>query len=146
MSTETSTETATLPWSGRVDHHCFGCSPVNPAGLRLEFHDDGDTLSAEFSLDKHYESYPGVVHGGILALICDETMGNLVVMRLGVPALTTSMRTRYVGIVSVGRRYRCVARMTPGESLVPASAEILDSGGAVLGAATASYLPQRSAA
>lgn len=131
--------TAVLPWSGRADHHCFGCSPANPIGLALEFTEDGDSLSTEFKLDKHYESYPGVVHGGILALVCDETMGNLVVMRLGAPALTTSMRTRYVGVVRVGARYRCVARAEFSGPLVRASAEVLDSDGVVLGTATAHY-------
>ncbi|KAA9151248.1 PaaI family thioesterase [Amycolatopsis acidicola] len=137
--------TATLPWAG-TEHHCFGCSPDNPSGLRLEFTDDGDTLSAEFELDHHYESYPGVVHGGILAVICDETMGNLIVLRLGVPALTTSMRTRYVGVVRVGQPYRCVARAVTGGELVRASAEILDAHGEIVGTATATYKPQRSAA
>lgn len=136
--------TATLPWSRRADHHCFGCSPVNPAGLRLEFAEDGDTLVAEFVLDKHYESYPGVVHGGILAVIADETMGNLAVLRLGVPALTTSMRMRYVGIVRVGGRYRCLARTTERDGLVSATAEIVDTRDAVVATATATYKLQRS--
>lgn len=134
--------TATFPWAGRADNHCFGCSPANPTGLRLEFHVDGNALCTEFALDKHYESYPEVVHGGILAVICDETMGNLVVSRLGTPALTTSMRMRFVGVVSVGRRYRCVASATFGTGLVRANAEILDSHGAVVGTATASYRPK----
>lgn len=133
----------TMPWTGRTDHHCFGCSPANPAGLRLEFAEEEDALAAEFLLDKHYESYPGVVHGGILAVIADETMGNLAVLRLGVPALTTSMRMRYVGIVRVGRLYRCVARATERDGLVSASAEILDSRGVVVATATAGYKLQR---
>jgi len=136
--------TAALPWAGRADHHCFGCSPHNPTGLQLSFADSGDALSAEFCLDKRYESYPGVVHGGILGVICDETMGNLIVMRLGVPALTTSMRMRYVGVVRVGGRYRCVARADFKPELVHATAELLDFAGSVVGTATASYKPQRS--
>ncbi|WP_236794627.1 PaaI family thioesterase [Amycolatopsis sp. GM8] len=134
--------TATVPWAGRADHHCFGCSAANPVGLALEFTDHGDSLSTEFKLDKHYESYPGVVHGGILAVICDETMGNLVVMRLGVPAVTTSMRTRYVGVVRVGALHRCVARAEFGDGLVRTSAEVLDPDGVVLGTATATYRPR----
>ncbi|MEU5695115.1 PaaI family thioesterase [Actinosynnema sp. NPDC020468] len=134
--------TALLPWAG-IDHHCFGCSPRNPRGLALEFEHEGDDLSASFLLDHHYESYPGVVHGGILALVCDETMGNLVVLRLGVPALTTSMRMRYVGVVTVGGRYRCVARATtPPTGLITSTAEVLDEHGAVMATATASYQRQ----
>lgn len=136
--------TAVLPWSGRADHHCFGCSPGNPAGLGLEFIEEENALSADFLLERDYESYPGVVHGGILALICDETMGNLVVMRLGVPALTVSMRLRYVGVVEVGLRYRCVAHAITGEALVPATAEILDARGVVVATATATYKRSQS--
>ncbi|MTD58239.1 PaaI family thioesterase [Amycolatopsis pithecellobii] len=136
--------TVTLPWARRADHHCFGCAPGNPRGLALEFEEDGDRLRTEFTVDRHYESYPGVVHGGILALICDETMGNLVVLRLGVAALTTSMRTRYVGVVRIGTRYRCVAHAQFTEGLVRASAEVLDPDGALVGAATANYHVTRS--
>jgi acyl-coenzyme A thioesterase PaaI-like protein len=135
-----------LPWAGRADHHCFGCSPANPRGLALTFEQTGDQLGTEFVLDHQYESYPGVVHGGILGLICDETMGNLVVLRLGGPALTTSMRMRYLGVVSVGHRYRCTAQATPGTSgLFTARAEVLDEHGAPVATATAHYQPHQHA-
>lgn len=137
--------TAALPWAGRPDHHCFGCSSANPSGLRLAFTEDGDMLTAEFTLGRDFESYPGVVHGGITAVVCDETMGNLIVLRCGVPALTTTLRNRYLGVVSVGRTYRCVARATFGGELVPAEAEILDARGQVVATATATYKMQRSA-
>ena len=133
---------ADLPWAG-TDHHCFGCAPANPRGLALTFRHDGDDLVADFALDHHYESYPGVVHGGILALVCDETMGNLVVLRLGVPALTTSMRMRYVGVVGVGARYRCLARATtPATGLITSTAEVVDIRGTVMATATATYQRQ----
>ncbi|EFL28105.1 putative thioesterase family protein [Streptomyces himastatinicus ATCC 53653] len=137
-----------LPWAGRADHHCFGCAPAtaNPRGLSLTFERTGDRLGTAFVLDHHYESYPGVVHGGILGLICDETMGNLVVLRLGVPALTTSMRMRYLGVVSVGHRYRCTAEATEGAGgLLTARAEVLDEHGTPVATATAHYQPHQHA-
>jgi acyl-coenzyme A thioesterase PaaI-like protein len=140
-----------LPWSGRDDHHCFGCAPApaNPRGLALTFEQTGDRLGTAFVLDHHYESYPGVVHGGILGLICDETMGNLVVLRLGFPALTTSMRMRYLGVVAVGHRYRCVAEATEAtegtNGLITARAEVLDEHGAPVATATAHYQPHQHA-
>ncbi|MFI0816129.1 PaaI family thioesterase [Streptomyces sp. NPDC021098] len=135
-----------LPWSGRADHHCFGCAPANPRGLSLTFERTGDRLGTTFALDHHYESYPGVVHGGILGLICDETMGNLVVLRLGVPALTTSMRMRYLGVVAVGHRYRCVAEAAEATNgLITARADVLDEHGTPVATATAHYRPHQHA-
>lgn len=56
--------------------NCFVCGRENPAGLKLNFF----TLSpgqvrAEIRLTNKYEGYPGIVHGGIIAAILDETGG-----------------------------------------------------------------------
>lgn len=136
---------AELPWASRPDHHCFGCSAANPRGLALEFRHSDDQLSTEVLLDHHYESYPGVTHGGILGLICDETIGNLIVIERETPAVTTSMRMRYVGVARIGSRYRCVARIgSTTNGLISGSAEILDEAGALIATATATYQPQES--
>lgn len=144
----TTTESATrLPWADRPDHHCFGCAPRNSRGLALEFRLADEELTTEFVLDKHYESYPGVTHGGILGLICDETLGNLIVLRDGTAAVTTSMRIRYVGIAHVGSRYRCTARITAtGPQLISGTAEVVDETGALITTATASYRRQENPA
>ena len=44
---------------------------------RFTPHPDG--LQARFRLSRSFESYPGVVHGGLTGVICDEVMGNLIV-------------------------------------------------------------------
>lgn len=131
-----------LPWRGRVDHRCFGCAPRNPHGLGLTFHADRDGLSTDFDLGHDYESYPGVVHGGIVALICDETMGNLIVLRDGTPAVTTSLRMRYVGTVHVGRPHRVTAALTSvTDRSIGAAADVTDAAGLLVATATASYHP-----
>jgi acyl-coenzyme A thioesterase PaaI-like protein len=132
------------PWAGRTDHNCFGCSPGNPVGLHLAFEpyaDDG--VRTRFTLNRQYESYPGIVHGGIVSVICDETMGNLIVARRGHPGLTVSMRQRFIAPVATGRPYVCVARFSgeQSERLYRTSAEVLDSRGAVCATATATYTP-----
>jgi acyl-coenzyme A thioesterase PaaI-like protein len=133
----------TLPWADRADAHCFGCAPANPAGLGLRFVPDGDGLAADLCLDRRYESYPGVLHGGIVALVCDEVMGNLVVLRHGRPAVTTSLRMRYVGIVAVGARYRCSATLAAPThtGTIAGRAEVRDADGALMATATATYHP-----
>ncbi|MFC4943070.1 PaaI family thioesterase [Pseudonocardia sp. GCM10023141] len=131
-----------LPWAERADSHCFGCAPGNPAGLGLHFRPDGDGLVADVCLDRRYESYPGVLHGGIVALVCDEVMGNLIVLRHGRVAVTTSMRMRYVGVIAIDRHYRCHATIAPGPgAAIQGRAEIRDAAGEVMATATATFQP-----
>ena len=134
--------TVSLPWRTREDHRCFGCAPGNPHGLGLTFERAGESLWTDFDLGHHYESYPGVVHGGIVALICDETMGNLIVLRDGSPAVTTSLRMRYVGAVHVGLPHRVTATFTGGTpELIKTSAEVTVARGDLVASATATYHP-----
>ena len=62
---------------------CFLCGRQNPIGLKLEFYQDLETeqVRAEFTVDDHFQGYPGVVHGGIVAAILDETAGRAVMIR-----------------------------------------------------------------
>ncbi|MCM3882735.1 PaaI family thioesterase [Frankia sp. R82] len=130
-----------LPWAVLEDYRCFGCSPHNPHGIALQFTDHPEGIATTFRLGRSYESYPGVVHGGLLGVVVDETMGNLIVVRTGQVAFTVSMRLRYLAPVSVGAEYICVARLGQGADgpLTSASAEILDADGATVVTATATY-------
>ena len=56
---------------------CFLCGRQNPIGLKLDFYEDPEAgqVRAEFTVPDEYQGYPGVVHGGIVAAILDETSG-----------------------------------------------------------------------
>jgi acyl-coenzyme A thioesterase PaaI-like protein len=55
---------------------CFVCGLENPIGLHLSFYDTGPgEVSVEFTPSECYQGYPGVLHGGIVASILDETAG-----------------------------------------------------------------------
>ena len=53
-----------------------------------------------------------MVHGGLLGVVCDETMGDLIVLRTGLVAFTTGMRMRYLQPVLVGETCTCVASLS----------------------------------
>jgi acyl-coenzyme A thioesterase PaaI-like protein len=57
------------------DNLCFGCSPHNPHGLRLVWRDVGDVVEAHYTAAPHLCGAPGVIHGGIQAVLLDETLG-----------------------------------------------------------------------
>jgi len=56
--------------------NCFVCGLENPVGLRLAFYAVApDEVVSEIVLPAHYQGYPGVVHGGIVASMLDEIVG-----------------------------------------------------------------------
>ncbi|MBN1149142.1 MAG: PaaI family thioesterase [Anaerolineales bacterium] len=55
---------------------CFVCGLENPFGLQLRFYQTGeDEVSTECSIPERYQSYPGMVHGGVIAAMLDEAAG-----------------------------------------------------------------------
>jgi acyl-coenzyme A thioesterase PaaI-like protein len=53
--------------------NCFACGLGNEHGLGLQFYEiNGDELVAEYVVPEHFEGFPGIVHGGIIASMLDE--------------------------------------------------------------------------
>jgi len=56
--------------------HCFICGIENPCGLKMSFYEvEPGHAVAEYTVSERYQSYPGIVHGGIVAAMLDETLG-----------------------------------------------------------------------
>jgi acyl-coenzyme A thioesterase PaaI-like protein len=64
---------------------CFVCGLRNPIGLKIVFEEDRELteVHARLSVPETYRSYPGVVHGGIVATILDETSGRALMLHAG---------------------------------------------------------------
>lgn len=64
--------------SGRLQpnsHNCFACGLENPIGLALRvFTVAPGQVEARHQLDRRYEGYPGMAHGGIVAALLDEVV------------------------------------------------------------------------
>lgn len=56
--------------------HCFVCGVENPFGLRLSFYvPKPGEVTAEYTIPRQFQGYPGVAHGGVVAAMLDEVAG-----------------------------------------------------------------------
>ena len=55
-------------------HNCFACGTLNTHGMQLEIHIEEGRSWTELRLDKRFEGWEGIAHGGILCTILDEVM------------------------------------------------------------------------
>jgi uncharacterized protein (TIGR00369 family) len=61
---------------------CFLCGRQNDIGLKMTWHNDIDAgqVWAVVTIPEHFNGYPRVVHGGIVAAILDETAGRALLL------------------------------------------------------------------
>ena len=81
-------------------HGCFVCGLGNPMSLRMVFYEDRENhlVRAELTIPETYRGYPGVVHGGIVVTILDETSGRALMLHTGDSNaffVTAKMEMRY---------------------------------------------------
>lgn len=86
--------------------HCFVCGVENVFGLKLNFYEvQPGMVKAETIVSEHFQGYPGVVHGGIVAAMLDEVSGRSMIR--GEPPrfmVTAKLDVRYRKPVPTGKR------------------------------------------
>jgi acyl-coenzyme A thioesterase PaaI-like protein len=95
-------------------HFCFICGMENPVGLHLHIYQiaPGEVESTYVAPD-HFQGYPGVLHGGIVAALIDEISGRA---QMGSDPLdprfmfTAKLEVKYRKNVPIGRRLRIVGK------------------------------------
>jgi acyl-coenzyme A thioesterase PaaI-like protein len=53
------------------NNSCWGCGPANAEGLRIRSFAKGEEVVAEWTPEKKYEAFPGVLNGGIIGTLLD---------------------------------------------------------------------------
>jgi acyl-coenzyme A thioesterase PaaI-like protein len=82
---------------------CVVCSPHNPSGLKLKFTVRADgSVVAVFDCLPVLQSYPNVLHGGVIATILDSAM-LYALFAVEIVAVTTTLEVRYLAPTVPGR-------------------------------------------
>lgn len=83
------------PWKGLKGYYCFGCSPENPMGVKMEFYEDGDEIVSFWKPKPEYQGWLDTLHGGIQVVLLDEICAWVIVRKLQTTGVTSKMETRY---------------------------------------------------
>jgi acyl-coenzyme A thioesterase PaaI-like protein len=123
---------------------CFVCGLSNPIGLRASFFElESASVVSLFNGTDHLQGYPGRLHGGIAAMILDETIGRSVCIEYGetVWGVTLGLETRFRQPVPLDAEVMTVASIVKnGRRSFTGVGRILLPDGTVAVEATGKYL------
>jgi acyl-coenzyme A thioesterase PaaI-like protein len=92
---------------------CFICGVENPIGLKLKiFQTSPGVIETTYTAPEHFQGYPGVLHGGIVASILDEISGRAL---MGDPTsprfmFTGRLQVKYRKNVPIGKPLRIIGK------------------------------------
>jgi len=108
----------------------------NPVGLQLKIYEiEPGIIETTYTPPEHFQSYPGILHGGIVATILDEISGRA---QMGNPAqarfmFTAKLEVKYRKNVPIGKPLRIVGKAGKSKGRMAESwAGIYDESGALL--------------
>ena len=94
--------------------YCFICGMENPIGLHLHMYEtEPGVIESKYTAPDHFQGYPGVLHGGIVAAIIDEVSGRA---HMGSDIenprfmFTGKMEVKYRRNVPVGKMLKIIGR------------------------------------
>ena len=128
----------------RLNSSCYVCGLDNPRGLHLVFErSEGGEMSATWTPDSTLEGFEGIVHGGLVSTVLDESMAKAVAAT-GVEALTAELRIRFRHHVIAGNPLVVCGWVTESSTrVIRAEAKLLDSARMELAHGWSSFLVLR---
>lgn len=122
-------------------YNCFGCAPGNPAGVKMEFYEDGDDIVSHWTAAPQYQGWLNTLHGGIQSVLLDEICGWVVMRKLQTAGVTSKMETRYLRPVAAdGQTLTLRARLVEmRRNLAIITATLTDAAGRLCSQATCTY-------
>lgn len=137
------------PYREVIGYHCFGCSPDNESGLRMEFEDDGEYIFSNWEPRSCFQGYLNVLHGGIQATLLDEIASWVVMVHLKTGGVTSRLEMRYLKkvLTNEGRIHIRAKLIEQKHRLATIRAELFNAAGELASEATVQYflLPEQVA-
>ena len=120
---------------------CFVCGLENPIGLKMAFYEDEEgRVVAKFTPRDEHQGYPGVVHGGIVTALLDETLGRVAIAS-GRWMMTGRLNIRFRRAIPIGETLTVVGEVvTWKKRTLEARGEIRLADGQVGAEATGTFL------
>ncbi len=123
---------------------CFVCGVKNSIGLKAKFYvsEDEETI-ALFEPRSEFQSYPGVLHGGISATILDETIGRAIMNKYGQNSfgVTIELNIKYKKPIPTDATLKVIGRITKDKGRIfEGTGEIYLPDGTVGASAIGKYL------
>lgn len=84
------------PWLQKEGYHCFGCCPDNPAGVHMEFFEDGDDIVCFWRPQAHFQGWVDTLHGGIQSTLIDEIASWVVFRKLQTTGVTNKLEVKFL--------------------------------------------------
>jgi acyl-coenzyme A thioesterase PaaI-like protein len=122
-------------------HHCFACGTLNASGMGLVLHVEPGRCWTELAVERRFEGWDGIAHGGIIATILDEVMAWALVGEDNW-GLTARMNLEFKRPIEVGIPIRAEGWITRSRRrIVDTAGRILDPAtGVELATATGVYV------
>lgn len=123
------------------DGNCFACGKNNPHSLGMQVRYESEQALCRLSLDKRFQGWAGMAHGGITATMLDEIMAHAVIHNLG-QGITINFSMRYRAAVPLEQELevRGWIKERRSRKAVAQSQVVLAASGQVLAEATADFL------
>jgi acyl-coenzyme A thioesterase PaaI-like protein len=93
--------------------HCFICGLENPVGLKLRIYQtEPGVIETTYTAPEHFQGYPGVLHGGIVAALLDEISGRA---HMGDPSeprfmFSGKIEVKYRNNVPIGKPLKIIGK------------------------------------
>jgi len=95
-------------------YNCFACGTANPIGLNLSFYRQGEYICSDITLEKNYEGWENMAHGGIVSTLLDEGMSWTVIYFRRIIFVTRRMKIKYIKPVPLYRLLTVKGKMIEG--------------------------------
>jgi len=121
-----------LPLDGSIfgpTQPCFGCGPQHPWGLHLRYQREGTGVVARFVPAENYQGPPGIMHGGLVSTVADETAAWALIERTGKFGFTTSFEAKLKRPVRIGVETLARGKVTRQSSRIVKSAVVISQEG-----------------